>query len=192
MGEPSTPPTTAPTGEPAPARGARLRELLRPRSEERRGRGELRFIETAVLVLVGIVLAVATANDVPRQVRIGTRLTADLESWKHYTGVAFHNPFIEQDIKRFTTRDVVCADLTIGKPEGKPQACLIFTGPVHHGRRTARGGFYLLARGTDVHEPVLDRPQYRYACYGSAVAEHLCDLSTAPPGVPTRPLLGGS
>lgn len=167
-----------------PAAGARWRDLLGPRDEERRGRGELRFLETAVLVLVAIVLIVATVNDVHRQVHNGTRLDADLESWRAYVGVPFHNPFIEQDIKTFTTRDVVCADLSIGKPLGKPQACLIFTGPVHDGRRAVRGGFYLVARGTDVHEPVLDRPQYRYACFGSAVAEHLCGLSSVPPGVP--------
>jgi hypothetical protein len=170
--------------------GERLRDLLGPRREERRGRGELRLVESAVLVLVGLVLLVATVNDVHRQVRIGNRLDADLESWRALTGVAFHNPFIEQDIHKYSTRDVVCADLTIGKPEGKPQACLIFTGPVRAGRRQARGGFYLVAKGTDIHEPVLDRPQYRYACFGSAVSEHLCALAKPPPGVPTRPLVG--
>ena len=192
---------TAPSGPPGAAGsdgsstgraslGERLRDLLGPRTEERRGRGELRLLESAVLVLVGLVLLVATVNDVHRQVHIGNRLSADLESWRALTGVAFHNPFIEQDIKHYSTRDVVCADLTIGKPEGKPQACLIFTGPVRAGRRQARGGFYLVAKGTDIHEPVLDRPQYRYACFGSAVSEHLCALATVPPGVPTRPLVG--
>ena len=180
------------TSERKPSPGARLRDLLGPRDKERRGRGELRFIETAVLVLVAIVLLVATVNDDHRAVRIGNRLAADLESWRAYTGVAFHNPFIEQDIKTYTTRDVVCADETIGKPAGKPQACLIFTGPVQHGRRVARGGFYLLARGTDVHQPVLDHPQYRYACFGSAIAEHLCGIPTPPPGLPNRPLVGGA
>ncbi len=174
---------------------ARLRELLEPRRTERRGRGELRFIETAVLVIVGVVLLVVTVNDVHRQVRIGTRLAADLESWHEDIGRKFHNVFIEQDIKTYTTRDVVCADLTKGKPEGypqHPQVCLIFTGPVHHGRRTARGGFYLLAEGTDEHEPVLDRPQYRYGCFGSAIAEHLCLIATPPPGLPDKPSRGGA
>jgi hypothetical protein len=180
------------SSEHAPSLGARLRDLLGPREKERRGRGELRFIETAVLVLLGIVLLVATVNDDHRAVGIGNRLAADLESWRQYTGVPFHNPFIEQDIKHYSTRDVVCADETIGKPEGKPQACLIFTGPVQHGRRVAHGGFYLIARGTDVHQPVLDRPQYRYACFGSAIAEHLCEITTAPPGLPNRPLVGGA
>jgi hypothetical protein len=179
------------TADRTPARRTRLGDLLGPREKERRGRGELRFIETAVILLVGIVLLVATANDDHRAVGIGTRLAADLESWRAYTGVPFHNPLIEQDVKTYTTRDVVCADETIGKPEGKPQACLIFTSPVHDGRRVARGGFYLIARGTDVHQPVLDRPQYRYACFGSAIAEHLCEIATPPPGLPNRPLVGG-
>ncbi len=171
---------------------ARIRELLGPREHERRGRGELRFIESAVLVLVGLVLVVAVFHDIGRQVKIGRRLAADLESWRAITGVPFHNPFIEQDIKTYTTRDVVCADTTKGKPEGKPQVCLIFTGPVAHGRRAAHGGFYLLARGTDVHEPVLDRPEYRYACFGSAVGERLCGIATPPAGLPNKPLLGGA
>jgi hypothetical protein len=186
---------------------------LGPRREERRGRGELRFIESAVLLLIGVVLVVATVNDVGHQVHVGRRLTADLRSWVVYTGVGFHNPFIEQDIKTYTTRDVVCADVTKAKPEHRPEVCLIFTGPVKAGQRTALGGYYLMAEGTDVHEPVLDRYQYRYGCFGSAIAEHLCGAftptpaelagtgvvgETGPPGTgatgaggatPTRPLL---
>jgi hypothetical protein len=173
-------------------RWERLPAFLAPRKEERRGRGELRFIETAVLLLVAVVLVVATVADVGRQVRIGRRLAADLESWRALTGVPFHNPFIEQDVRTYTTRDVMCADTTTGKPQGKPQLCLIFTGPVHDGRRSALGGFYLLARGTDVHEPVLNQARYRYACFGSAISEHLCGLSKAPPGLPSRPYLGGA
>ena len=47
-----------------------LSERLRPRSQERRGSGQLRLIETTLLVLVGIFLAVATINDVGRQAGI--------------------------------------------------------------------------------------------------------------------------
>jgi hypothetical protein len=165
----------------------RLPTFLAPREEERRGRGELRFIESALLLLVGVVLAVATVADVGREVRIGRRLAADLESWRAITHVPFHNPFIEQDVRTYTTRDVMCADTTNGKPQGKPQVCLIFTGPVRDGRRSAHGGFYLLAKGTDVHEPVLNQARYRYACFGSAISEHLCGLSKPPPGLPSGP-----
>jgi hypothetical protein len=194
MSEPTSPGGSGPgAGAPAepeqPARSSRLRELFGPRREERRGRGELRFVETAVLLLIGAVLVVATFNDVGRQVHTGRRLAADLKSWKEDIGVESHNPFIEQDVRTYTTRDVVCADMTKGKPLHKTQVCLVFTGPVHAGRRTAKGGFYLLAEGTDVHEPVLDRPRYRFACFGSTVAEHLCGLSKPPPVVSRRPRL---
>jgi hypothetical protein len=196
MSEPKTPQADMGAAGAADAtragRSGRMRELLGPRREERRGRGELRFIETAVLLLVGVVLLVATVNDVHRMVNNGTRLAADLKSWTVYTAVYSHNPFIEQDIKTFSTRDVVCADEEKGKPKGKPQVCLIFTGPVSGGRRLARGGFWLVARGTDVHEPVLDRPQYRYACFGSAIAEHLCGIPKPPRGLPNKPLVGGT
>jgi hypothetical protein len=181
-------PGRVPPSAPASFR-ERLRESLRPRREERRGRGELRLIESTVLALVGVLLVVATVHDVGRQVHIGRRLAADLESWRTYTGAHFHNPFIEQDVRTYTTRDVLCANTTKGNPAGKPQVCLIFTGPVRNGRRTARGGFYLLAKGTDVHEPVLDRRAYRYGCFGSAISEHLCGVAKPPPGFPTKPLV---
>jgi hypothetical protein len=167
-------------------------QWLRPRSEERIGRGEVRLIETVVLVLVGVFLAVATVNDVARQVPVAERLSADLESWRQIVGVPFHNPLIEQDVIHYTTRDVVCADTEIGKPLGRPQTCLIFTGPVKDRRRVTRGGFYLVSNGKDVHEPVQDLPQNRYACWGTAVAEDLCALAKAPPGYPTKPYAVGS
>jgi hypothetical protein len=185
-------------GEPTGAGGAgkaqrrgRLPEWLRPRSEERRGRGELRIVETFVLVVAGLVLLGATFHDLVREVHIGSRLSADLASWKKITGSYYHNPLIEQDIKTYTTRDIVCANTEKGKPEGKVQICLIFTAPVHDGWRPARGGYYLIAKGTDVHEPVLNKSQYAYGCFGSATAEHIC-LATPPPGEPDRPLLGGA
>jgi hypothetical protein len=162
-------------------------QWLRPRTTERIGRGEVRLIETAVLLVVGLFLAIAVVNDVARAVPIGERLNADLESWEAIVGVHYHNPIIEQDVKHYTTRDVVCADTEKVKPLGHPQICLIFTGPVVHDRRTAFGGFYLVADGTDVHEPVLDDKKYRYACWGTAVSEELCGLTTVPHGYPTKP-----
>ncbi len=182
--------TPAPNAPHPPAAVAGWRQWLRPRSDERLGRGEVRLIETVVLVLVGVFLAVATIHDVARQVPMGERLSADLESWRAIVGVPYHNPLIEQDVKHYTTRDIVCADLEIGKPLGEPQVCLIFTGPVRDRRRVAYGGFHLLAEGTDVHEPVLDVPKYRYACWGTAVAEGLCEAK-APPRFPTKPYVDG-
>jgi hypothetical protein len=178
----------------APYSGGRTRTRLRlpgwlaPRDDERRGRGEQRLIETFALVLVGIVLAVATVHDVARQVHIGTRLTADLKSWEAVVGSRYfleagkyHNPLIEQDVKTYTTRDIVCANTAEGKPEGHVQVCLVFTGPVHGERRHARGGYYVVAEGKDEHKPVINLPRYSYGCFGSAVAEGLCARTTLPP-----------
>jgi hypothetical protein len=183
---------STPAGKPPhpPAAVTGWRHWLRPRSEERIGRGEVRLIETVVLVLVGVFLAVATIHDVARQVPVGERLSADLESWREIVGAYYHNPLTEQDVKHYTTRDIECADTTYGKPYGKPQVCLIFTGPVKYRRRVAYGGFHLLAGGTDVHEPVLDVPKYRYACWGTAVAEGLCEAK-APPRFPTKAYVDG-
>ncbi|MDE3069521.1 MAG: hypothetical protein KGJ43_02205 [Acidobacteriota bacterium] len=169
---------------------ARLPRWLRPLSGERRGRGEQRLVESFALALAGLVLAVATVHDLVREVHIGQRLDADLASWKALTGASYyHNPLIEQDVKHYTTRDIVCANTVKVKPKGSVQVCFVFTGPVIHGRRAAHGGYYLIAAGTDVHEPVINLPRYAYGCFGTAVTEQLCE-ATRPPGGPDAPLHG--
>lgn len=178
-------PTDSPASPVSAERGPM--QWLRPRSEERGGRGHAHVIETVVLLIVGLFLAIAVVNDVGRAVPIGERLNADLETWQAIIGAPFHNPIIEQDIIHYTTRDIVCADTEKRKPFGHPQICLVFTGPVVHHRRTALGGFYLVANGTDVHDPVLDVKRNRYACWGTAVSEQLCGLTSVPPGYPTKP-----
>jgi len=170
---------------------SRLPEWLRPRDHERRGRGELRIVEIFALVIVGLVLVVATVHDLMREVHIGDRLHADLVSWKELTySPEYHNPLIEQDVKHYTSRDIVCANTEEEKPEGTIQICMVFTGPVRHGRREAKGGYYLVAKGTDIHKPVLNEPQYSYGCFGTAVTEGLCE-GTRPPNGPDEPLHGG-
>jgi hypothetical protein len=184
-----------------------LPDWLSPRDQERRGRGEQRLIESVILVLVGVVLAVATVHDLVREVGIGDRLHADLISWVRYTKPYFgannpkytyHNPLIEQNVTTYTTRDVVCANTADVKPQGTVLVCLIFTGPVRDGYRRAKGGYYLIAAGKDVHEPVLDKPIYSYGCFGSALSEptpegkRICDLAKGPPGAPDIPLIKGS
>ncbi|MHB8492400.1 MAG: hypothetical protein ACYDA6_09355 [Solirubrobacteraceae bacterium] len=169
---------------------ARLPAWLAPRSSERRGRGEQRLVESFILVLVGLVLVGATVKDLVREVHIGKRLDADLATWKAITGAYYHNPLIEQDVKHYTTRDVVCANTAkVKKPKGTVQVCFIFTGPVVHGRRAALGGYYLRAEGKDIHKPVENLPQYAYGCFGTAITEHLC-AGTRPAGGPDAPLHG--
>jgi hypothetical protein len=62
------------------ARGAQLPEWARPRDEERRGLGSLRLAETTILILFGVLLAVATVNDVAQQTHVNHRLIADLHT----------------------------------------------------------------------------------------------------------------
>ncbi len=93
--------TGSSAGEAALAAGEerwqRLPPWLRPRTVELKGGGNLRLIETTLLVLVGVVLATATVNDVARQVGINQRLIADLKTWRHYTGHDYHNISIDQE-----------------------------------------------------------------------------------------------
>jgi hypothetical protein len=166
---------------------------LAPRDGERKGRGRQRRIESVVLLIAAVMLCVATVNDLVREVGIGDRLAADLSSWKRIVGNTFphpalNNPLIEQNIKTYTTRDVVCAN-TEPKvaPEHRVQVCLVFTGPVHGERREAHGGYYLWADGTDEHKPVLNEPRYSYGCVGTAVGEGLCELKGPPAGALNKP-----
>ncbi len=171
----------APTLE--PRRGwERLPERLRPRESERRGRGEQRRIESTLLALAFVVLAVAVVNDVVQQVHVNERLTVDLRTWRTVAGRNYHNISIERDLTHRTTRDVLCGNTYPAPPGTAPQVCLIVTGPTVHGIRAARGGFYLLPYFPDKRED-------RYACFGTAVSEDLCGLPT-PPGAPDEPLTG--
>jgi hypothetical protein len=145
----------------------RLPEPLRPRERERRGRGELRRVESTLLVLAFLVLAAAVVNDVVLQANVNYRLTADLRTWRRVTGHDYHNISAEQDLKYHTTRDVLCGNTAPGPPGALPQICLIMTGPIVHGMRAVHGGFYL-----PPYKP--DKRANRYACFGAAVEQHLC------------------
>ena len=171
-------PTTQPDGG-----WQRLPEWLRPRAQERRGRGEQRRVESTLLVLALLLLSVATVNDVVRQVHINQRLSVDLHTWRNITGNDLKNISIEQDLTHYTTREVLCGNTGSGPPGTEPQVCLIVTGPTAHGLRAANGGFYL--------PPYFqDKRANRYACFGTAVRESLCGLPT-PPGAPDEPLTNG-
>jgi hypothetical protein len=172
---------SAPTAP--PDRWQRLPERLRPRDTERRGRGDLRRVESTLLVLAFLLLASATVYDVVRQVHVNERLSVDLRTWRTITGNNLKNISIEQDLTHYTTRDVLCGNLGAGPPGTQPQVCLILTGPTAHGMRAANGGFYL--------PPYFqDKRADRYGCWGTAARENLCGLST-PPGAPDEPLTNG-
>jgi hypothetical protein len=121
----------------------------------------VRLIETTLLVLVGLLLAVAVVNDVVRQTHVNHRLQADLRTWRAYTGHDYHNLTIEQTVfgERATT-EVVCGNTSPGAPKARIQICLAIGGPVIDGRRTVRGGWRLPAGSEG------DLPRSRYGCFG--------------------------
>ncbi len=146
----------------ADRRWAWLPDRLRPREVESRGRGELRLIETTVLILVGLVLAIATVNDLVRQAHINSRLDADLRTWRQYTHHDFHNVAIDQETLGLgTDREVLCGNTIAGPPGSTAQLCLAIWGPVHDGLRTVHGGWYVPAYLPDI-------PTRRYGCFGAA------------------------
>jgi hypothetical protein len=129
--------------------------------------GDLRAVETTLLLLAALLLAIATVNDVMRQAHVNQRLIADLATWRSYTGLHYHNLSVSQDYSEHFTREVVCGNTSPGEPKQRVQLCLVMNGPVAGGRRRVSGGWYLPAR-------VEDEPRYRYGCFGSAPAEFGC------------------
>jgi hypothetical protein len=156
----------------APARlqrpwGGRLPAWLRPREVELHRSGRMRLVETTLLLLAGLLLAIATVNDVVLQTHVNHRLVADLRTWRAYTGHDYHNLAVSQDIFARSTREVVCGDTTPGGPKERIQLCLVITGPVSRGRRSVEGGWYLPPRAEDLRG-------YRYGCFGTAKEQGLC------------------
>ena len=150
----------------------RLPGWLRPRDEESPGTGRRRLVEVTLLILAGLLLAVATINDLVQQTHVNHRLNADLRTWREYTGHDYKNVSTEQDLFGHTTKDVVCGNTTPGPPKERIQLCLQMTGPVIDGRRAARGGWYLPPR-------VEDAPAFRYGCFGSATPSEFCGRAAA-------------
>jgi hypothetical protein len=154
----------------------------RPRETERRGLGSLRLAETTVLILVGVLLATATIDDVVKQARVNVRLSSDLRSWRAATGHDYRNLTISRDVKSLTTRDTVCGNVSPGGPKERAQLCLTLVGPVIGGERAISGGFYLPPKSEN------ELP-HRYACFGVPSRAHLCGLGTPPAGSPPAPPL---
>ena len=139
---------------------------LRPRAVEALGSGRVRLIETTMLVLVGLFLAVATVNDLARQTRINHRLIADLATWRHYTHHDYRNIAIDQETLGLgSEREVLCGNTSGGAPGSKTQICLAIWGPIVNGQRTVHGGWYLPPYYEDVRRE-------RYGCFG--VVRALC------------------
>jgi hypothetical protein len=161
-------------------RRGRLWAWMKPLDRERPGRGELRLIETTVLLLIGLLLAIATVNDLARQVHINHRLIADLATWRMRTHHDYRNLAIEQDITTYSSRDVVCGNVSPGAPGASNQICLIMSGPVRAGERHVDGGYYLPAYHLDV-------KTNRFGCFSLAAGERLCGLARVPAGAQITP-----
>jgi hypothetical protein len=148
-----------------PARHDRFSGLpawLRPRARELPGSGRLRLIETTLLALLGLLLAIATVNDVARQTHINHRLIADLATWRAYTGHPYHNLSIEQELfGPASQHEVVCGNTSPGGLKARTQLCLVIYDPISGGRRTVHGGWYLPPKVEDVRAD-------RYGCFGAA------------------------
>ncbi len=152
----------------SPGRWQRLPVWLRPGDGAQEGaagaseRSRTRLVETTLLVAIGVVLAVATVNDVVRQTHINHRLDADLSTWRHYTHHDYFNIAIDQETLGLgRDREVLCGNTSPGPPGSRTQVCLAIWGPVHDGLRTVHGGWYL-------HPYVPDIPAQRYGCFGAA------------------------
>jgi hypothetical protein len=160
--------STVPASDRDEGRFSRLPERLRPRTSEDPGLGQLRLIETTVLVLVGLILLIATVNDLSRQATVNERLVADLQTWRAYTGHNYHSVSIDQELLGSQTkREVVCGNTAPGAPKATTQICLVIWGPQVGGRRTIHGGWMLPAKAED--ERAL-----RYGCFGDEYVRSLC------------------
>jgi hypothetical protein len=146
-------------------RFSRLPAWLRPRDVELAGLGQLRLVESTVLILVGLLLAVATVNDVARQVHVNQRLIADLRTWRAYTGHNYRNVAVDQELLGPASQhEVVCGNTRPGAPKATTQLCLVIWGPTVDGRRTVHGGWYLPAKVED------NVRSARYGCFGAGSA----------------------
>lgn len=130
---------------------------------------QVRLVETTLLVLAGVLLAVATINDLVRQTHVNDRLIADLRTWRHYTGHDYKELASDSQLLGETTkREVVCGDTAPGVRAAHVQICLEIWGPIRGGRRVVHGGWYLPVHLEE------DLHAYRYGCFGTAVAQGIC------------------
>lgn len=167
----------------------RLPARLRPRSAEPAGSGaRRRRIETTVLVLLALLIAVAVVHDIHRQSKINYRLTADIESWREVTGHDYKNVAIETDARHYTTDDVACGNTSFARAGASTQICFVMVGPILRRRidgkieerRATYGGFFVRP-----HTPTGYKVN-RYGCFGRAIAEARCK-APRPPGAPHTP-----
>ena len=144
---------------------ARLPSWLAPRDTGSSSK-RLWRIETVVLVALGLLLAIASLNDLVWSVDDNARLVADQMTWRHYT----HRDYFNVSAAPLVVGrplDLSCANATPGPPGERTQICILMEGPIRDGLRQVVGGFMLPARAGDF-------SRNRYRCYGAATAQRLC------------------
>jgi hypothetical protein len=141
------------------------------------GKGTRWRIETIVLLVIAALITVATVYDLTREVKVDDRLTADIETWRHVTGLKNEEVAIEQDLASYSTNDTACGSVVESKSKPSVRVCVMLEGPVAENKRDAVGGFYL-----PMYLPL--GPNDRYGCFGSTVGRHFCTYAP-PPGLPS-------
>jgi hypothetical protein len=129
----------------------------------------MRMIETAILILVGLVLTAAVAWDVGRQTRVNERVAADKATWRAYTHRALKGKTLTVRTLLRGTTDFACGPPVSGATQ---RLCLMLAGPTQASRRTIAGGYYLPLKRQD-------RFISRYGCFGLPARRHLCGRTTA-------------
>ena len=158
-----------------PTRRSRLPAWAAPRTDsdhDPAGR-DVRSIETAILILVGLLLAAAVIYDVALQVRLNTRETADRATWKAFS----HQNTKHLDVRTLEhgTTDYVCRASTVTGNTPEVRLCLEISGPTVNDRRHVDGGYYIPPRRAD-------RYAYRYGCFGLPAQHGLCPATAAAAG----------
>lgn len=127
------------------------------------------MIETAILVLIGLVLAAAVTWDVVRQTHVNERQAVDKGLWRAYTHRNLRNKTLTVRTLLRGTTDFACGPPA---PRATNRLCLMITGPAAASRRTIAGGYYVPLKRQD-------RFAVRYGCFGLPASRHLCARTSA-------------
>ena len=112
-------------------------------------------------MLAGLLLAIATINDVVRQTHINHRLVADLRTWRHYTRHDYHNISIDQETLGVNSvREVLCGNTSPGR---RSQDAAL-PGDLGAGGGRAAHGPRRLVPAAARRRPA----RHRYGCFGPA------------------------
>ena len=141
---------------------------MRPRPREPRETRWQRPLELALLIVVGLVLTIATLNDVAIQVGKDNRFSADVRTWRATPATTTMN--ITTESGEETATEPVASPAPTRAPDhptARTQLCLVLTGPVPPFPADDRGGYYIPAYFPN-------KAAHRYGCFGTAVGEGLC------------------